>query len=31
LGPPLARIETDADVDEVIALMRLDYDRFAGR
>jgi hypothetical protein len=29
-GPGARRIETDADVDDVIALMRLNYDRFGG-
>jgi hypothetical protein len=29
-GPGARRIETDADVDDVIALMRLNYERFAG-
>ena len=29
-GPGARRIETDSDVDDVIVLMRLNYDRFAG-
>jgi hypothetical protein len=29
-GPAARRIESDADVDDVIALMRLNYERFAG-
>jgi hypothetical protein len=29
-GPAARRIETDADVDDVIALMRLNYERIAG-
>jgi hypothetical protein len=30
-GPAARRIETDADVDDVIALMRLNYERMADR
>ena len=30
-GPGARRIETDADVEDVIALMRLNSDRFAGQ
>src|SRR3954468_23307759 len=30
-GPPARRIETEADVDDVIALMRLNYERIAER
>jgi hypothetical protein len=30
-GPAARRIESDADVRDVIALMRLNYDRFAER
>jgi hypothetical protein len=30
-GPAARRIETEADVDEVIALLRLNYDRIAAR
>src|SRR3954471_15037931 len=29
-GPAARRIETDADVEDVIALMRLNYERIAG-
>jgi len=29
-GPAARRIETEADVDDVIALLRLNYDRVAG-
>ena len=29
-GPAARRIETDADVDDVIALMRLNYERVTG-
>lgn len=29
IGPAARRIETDADVDDVIALMRLNYERLA--
>jgi hypothetical protein len=31
VGPAARRIESDADVDDVIALMRLNYERFAAR
>jgi len=31
VGPAARRIETGADVDDVIALMRLNYERFAAR
>ena len=30
-GPAARRIESDADVDDVIALMRLNYDRITAR
>lgn len=30
-GPAARRIESDADVEDVIALMRLNYDRIAAR
>jgi hypothetical protein len=31
VGPAARRIESDADVDDVIALMRLNYERLAAR
>ena len=31
VGPAARRIESDADVDDVIALMRLNYDRITAR
>jgi hypothetical protein len=31
IGPAARRIETDEDVDEVIALMRLNYERLTAR
>jgi len=31
VGPAARRIESDADVDDVVALMRLNYERFAAR
>jgi hypothetical protein len=30
-GPAARRIDSDEDVEDVIALMRLNYERFAGR